>query len=162
MELKVPLLLARVAVACAGVGVILQVVAVAAPGWSASDYTDYSKGLWESCDGRNCTSIYDGSKVPVWLQSCRTFGILSVILLALSLVVGVVACCIEYHGLSSAAAICAFMATVCILIECAVYAGKVDMPGTWRLGYSFVLSVIACGLSIGATIFFFFSKRKIA
>ncbi|KAK7091673.1 lens fiber membrane intrinsic protein-like [Littorina saxatilis] len=166
MGFKMPPIFSLVAMGCAGVGLIFQIVGVATPGWVTADSADVERGLWKICVNSVCgdiSAVYDatGTKEPAFYGACRAFGILGVLALAGCLAVGALTCFMEMDKLPLFAAILGFVAGVCILIEFAVYAGEIPtMTGT-SYGYSFALTIIAWLLAMAAGALFIVSKIRV-
>ena len=59
MGFQMPPILAIVALVCAGVGLLFQIIGVATTGWltSSGPGVDISSGLWKSCAGDICADI---------------------------------------------------------------------------------------------------------
>ena len=63
MAFKTPPALAVVAVLCAGLALVSQVVGVATAAWITSDDTDTGSGLWKYCAGGTCVELSDFFKL---------------------------------------------------------------------------------------------------
>ncbi|XP_070208998.1 uncharacterized protein [Littorina saxatilis] len=96
-------------------------------------------------------------KLGNWNKACQAFGIIGVLVLVGCLVVGILILFMEFDKLPIIAAILAFVAAVCILIEFAVYAGE---SGADDFGYSFALTIVAFILAIVAGVCFILGKGK--
>ena len=59
MGFQMPPILAIVALVCAGVGLLFQIIGVATTGWLifSGPGVDVSSGLWQSCAGDLCVDI---------------------------------------------------------------------------------------------------------
>ncbi|KAK7091667.1 lens fiber membrane intrinsic protein-like [Littorina saxatilis] len=151
MGFKMPPIPTLVGIVCAGVGLLFQIVGVATPGWIVVGTS--SQGLWKYCYNDACNTF--SGDLPDWWEACRAFGILGVLVLVGCLVVGILICFMEFDKLPIIAAILAFVAAFCILVEFAVYAGE---RGSDDFGYSFALTIVAWILAIVAGVCFIVGK----
>ncbi|XP_070209815.1 lens fiber membrane intrinsic protein-like [Littorina saxatilis] len=156
MGFKMPPIPALVGMVCGGVGLIFQIVGLATPGWIVDG--EYGFGLWRYCvENDMCADIDELGPFGEYLDVCRAFGIIGVVVLAGCVVVGVLMCFMELDKLPIVAAILAFVAAFCILVEFAVYAGE-DADDLY--GYSFALTIVAWLLAIAAGICFIVGKAN--
>ncbi|KAK7091668.1 hypothetical protein V1264_009324 [Littorina saxatilis] len=145
----------------ASIALVFQIVGVATASWvtADSDVIDARSGLWKTCSGIfGCLSY--GSDVPDWMNACRAFGILGILLLVVCCLMGVLSCFSDNDKLPLMAAVVSFAAGLCVLIEFALYADKVDIGAGFKYGYSFALTVTACILAVVAGICFILSRRR--
>ncbi|KAK7463935.1 hypothetical protein BaRGS_00038072, partial [Batillaria attramentaria] len=145
MGFKMPHIAVIIGLVCIGVALIFQIVGLATTGWTS---------------GR--TAVQSGFgfvTVDDWLEACRAFSIIGLLVIVGSLVVGVLICFMDNKMLPMIAAILAFVAAFCLLIEFAVFAGEYeDAVGDADLGYSFALTIVAFLLCIAAGVCFLVPK----
>ncbi|KAK7459686.1 hypothetical protein BaRGS_00038989 [Batillaria attramentaria] len=163
MGFKMPHIAVIIGLVCIGVALIFQIVGLATTGWTSGRTAvqsgfgfvtvDVDRGLWSACSGSSCAD-YSGD-LPDWLEACRAFSIIGLLVIVGSLVVGVLICFMDNKMLPMIAAILAFVAAFCLLIEFAVFAGEYeDAFGDADLGYSFALTIVAFLLCIAAGVCF--------
>ncbi|XP_025091109.1 uncharacterized protein LOC112562226 isoform X1 [Pomacea canaliculata] len=158
MELKVPKIPVCVAIACCGVALVFQLVAVGGSGWRVDKEAEIESGLFRGCAYGFCSNI-PSSEMPDWFRATQAFSILGLFAIAGSLAVGILHAVLENTRVLSILAIgsCAASAGA-LLIEVAVYGGEmgdfIRAAEGDSFGYGFILSIIACILSVGAAVCF--------
>ncbi|XP_025091103.1 lens fiber membrane intrinsic protein-like [Pomacea canaliculata] len=157
MAIKVPKIPVCGAIACCGVALIFQLVAVAGTGWFAHDYTE--NGLFRSCYFGSCGNLSEG---PDWWKACQAFSILGLLTIAGSLVLGILHALLDNTRNLSLGGIASSAASALLLVaELAVFGGMTnEVAEDINYGYGFILSVIACVLSAIAAGLFAFGLRK--
>ncbi|KAK7463926.1 hypothetical protein BaRGS_00038063 [Batillaria attramentaria] len=167
MGFQMPHIAIIVGLVCIGVAFIFQIVGVAATGWAVGERSfsgmtvDVEYGLWSGCSGSSCASIDDGADLPDWFEAVRAFAIIGLLVIVGCLVVAILIMFMENQMLPMIAAILAFVAAFCLLIEFAVYAGEREefAPSeVFDLGYCFALTVVGFLLCIAAGICFIVPK----
>ncbi|KAK7459684.1 hypothetical protein BaRGS_00038987 [Batillaria attramentaria] len=96
-----------------------------------------------------------------WFEAVRAFAIIGLLVIVGCLVVAILIMFMENQMLPMIAAILAFVAAFCLLIEFAVYAGEREefAPSeVFDLGYCFALTVVGFLLCIAAGICFIVPK----
>ncbi|XP_025091237.1 epithelial membrane protein 1-like [Pomacea canaliculata] len=154
MELKVPKIPVCVAIACCGVALVFQLVAVGGSGWAVNKQAEIEIGLFRTCFRGECNDI-QSSKQPDWFRATQAFSILGLLAIAGSLAVGILHAVLENTRVLCLLAIASCAASVvALLIEVAVFGGEMgdEIRATKDVsfGYGFILSIIACILSVGA------------
>ncbi|PVD32077.1 hypothetical protein C0Q70_07505 [Pomacea canaliculata] len=162
MELKVPKIPVCVAIACCGVALLFQLVAVAGTGWRVNKQTGRETGLFRGCVYGVCSDIVSRI-MPDWFRATQAFSILGFFAIAGSLAVGILHAVLENTRVLSILGIASCAASVgALLIEVAVFGGGVgnDIYDYSSFGYGFILSVIACIVSVGAAVCFAIELRR--
>ncbi|CAL1539313.1 unnamed protein product [Lymnaea stagnalis] len=148
---------ALVAVCTIGVGVLLHLIGLASPEWSALHVNgqSVSYGLWKAClSGIEICGDYPFDTLPdEWkssLRACEAFAILGMLASFLGLAMAAISVLFPMMGkpknamfpvISLAGCMAAF---ICILIAIIVWGAKVhaDYLSKLDIGYSFILSII--------------------
>ncbi|KAK7091151.1 hypothetical protein V1264_008877 [Littorina saxatilis] len=156
MGFTMPAVPAIVAIGCAGLGLLLQIVGVATDEWSLIDaiFVTVKIGLWTWCSDAGVTC----GDTPHYLLACRAFGIIGVLLLAGCALLGVLMCFRDHAQtkFSLVAGVCGFAAGLSICVEFAVYA---DQSPWTTYGNSFYLTIVACVLAVVAGVCYILSTR---
>ncbi|XP_025089922.1 uncharacterized protein LOC112561574 [Pomacea canaliculata] len=156
MAFKVPKIPVCGAIACCGVALIFQLVAVAGTGWFVGNGIE--EGLFRFCIFGSCGRLSEG---PDWLKACRAFSILGLLTIAGSLVLGIPHAVLDNSVLSFGCIASSAATALFLVVELAVFGAKtVDAAKHLNYGYGFILSVIACVLSVIAAGLFAFGLRK--
>ncbi|PVD32076.1 hypothetical protein C0Q70_07504 [Pomacea canaliculata] len=163
MSFKVPNIPICVAVACCGVALIFQIVAVAGTGWVVSESGQF--GLFRVCASGVCVEI-TSSLSSDWWKAVQAFSIMGLLTILGSLALGILHFFKENNKeLASAGIACCCVSVIFLIIELAVFGAEMvvggrSVLGTTQYGYGFILSVIACILSAIAAVLFGVGKRK--
>lgn len=167
MGFTMPHVLILVGAAVTALALLLQIVGFATPAWitgtsiiriqSSTITVDFNSGLWSFCNGDKCQ---DFDLSVDWLKAVRAFGVLGILAFVGSVVCAVLTCFFPGQKLfPMVAGVAAAAASVCIMIEFAVYAGEIQV-GSLDFGYSFALTIVAFLLGIVAAVLFFMGMGK--
>ncbi|XP_025092833.1 lens fiber membrane intrinsic protein-like isoform X3 [Pomacea canaliculata] len=151
MPMYIPRIPVRVAIACSGVALVFQLVAVAGTGWlmwEASGHTE-EDGLFRACFDGTCLSTTNNVD---WFVACQAFSILALLTIFFNVVVGVLHFFREDTSrLTLPAVALGAAAAVCVAVEVGVYADNtknIISDSANSYGYCFFLSVDAGVLSV--------------
>ncbi|CAL1539309.1 unnamed protein product [Lymnaea stagnalis] len=171
--------LALVAVCTIGVGVLLHVIGLATPNWSAiSDKGFYrAYGLWKSCGGTieayDCDEYKFGNKFDESessVKACEAFAILGMLASFLGLAMAALSVLLPIIGkpknailpvIALAGCVAAF---ICILIAIVVWGAKVhaEYLSFLDIGYSFILSIIGGILIVVGGVLAYIGNKRIS
>ncbi|PVD32088.1 hypothetical protein C0Q70_07516 [Pomacea canaliculata] len=156
MPMYIPRIPVRVAIACSGVALVFQLVAVAGTGWlmwEASGHTE-EDGLFRACFDGTCLSTTNNVD---WFVACKAFSILALGTIFGNVVVGVLHFLREdTNRLTRLAVALGAAAAFCVAVEVGVYADKTKSlitDSAYSYGYCFYLSIFAGVLSVVSAIF---------
>ncbi|XP_033751725.1 uncharacterized protein LOC117335677 [Pecten maximus] len=152
--------LLKIALVILPLALILHIVGLATPSWSAISVSvagvsaSQSIGLWSTCGttagNTECVSFDDVPNLEVsdWLKACRAFGIIGVLAVAAAAILAVlctVALSKDSHKIAYIlATVIAFVGAAACILSCIIWAGKVDdLIAGLDLSYSFALSIVA-------------------
>ncbi|PVD32078.1 hypothetical protein C0Q70_07506 [Pomacea canaliculata] len=164
MELKVPKIPVCVGIACCGVALVFQAIAVGGTGWVVNKKTNEETGLFRYCSGHFCFNI-ESSIMADWFRATQAFSILGLFAITGSLAVGILHAVLENTRVLSLLAIGSCAASFgALLIEVAVFGSEMGetiiATAGARFGYEFILSIVACVLSVGAAVCFALGLRQ--
>ncbi|XP_025092903.1 uncharacterized protein LOC112563276 [Pomacea canaliculata] len=160
MAFKVPKIPVCVAIACCGVALIFQLVAVVGTGWQVGEIqypngiVHEEDGLFRGCINDVCMEV-QSTWLPNWWKACQAFSILGLLTIAGGLLAGIQHAVSENTAKASLAGIATCLSsTVFLTIEVAVFGAKSSESSAYQFDYGFYLSIAACVLSFISAVLF--------